>query len=77
MLFYLEWAFPHEELESQGGARGEEITHAGLELSSALDQMERKDLGIRAWGRKMRGRELSRRAEHRDERVGGEKRERE
>ena len=29
-----------------------------------MDQMERKDLRIRAWGRKMRGRELSRRAEH-------------
>ena len=40
------------------------IPHADLELSSALDQMEWNDLGIRAWGRKMRGRELSRRAEH-------------
>ena len=63
-LAYLEWAFSHEELESHGGARGEEITNAGLELSSALDQMERKDLGVRAWGRKMRGGELSRRAKH-------------
>ena len=55
----------------------EMIPHVDLELSSALDQIERKDLGSRVWRRKMRGRELSRRAEHRDERVGGEKRERE
>ena len=40
------------------------IPHVDLELSSALDQMERKDLGSRVWRRKMRGRELSRRAEH-------------
>ena len=40
------------------------IPHVDLELSSALDQMERKDLGSRIWRRKMRGRELSRRAEH-------------
>jgi len=42
----------------------EMIPHVDLELSSALDQMERKDLGSRVWRRKMRGRELSRRAEH-------------
>ena len=32
------------------------IHHADLEPSSALDQMERKDLGIRVLGEKMRGR---------------------
>ena len=42
----------------------EMIPHVDLELSSALDQMERKDLGSRVWRRKMIGRELSRRAEH-------------
>ena len=40
------------------------IPHVDLELSSTLDQMVRKDLGSRVWRRKMRGRELSRRAEH-------------
>ena len=40
------------------------IPHVDLDLSSALDQMERKDLGSRVWRRKMRRRELSRRAEH-------------
>ena len=40
------------------------IPHVDLDLSSALDQMERKDLGSRVWRRKMRGRELSRQAEH-------------
>jgi len=38
----------------------EMIPHVDLELSSALDQMERKDLGSSVWRRKMRGRELSR-----------------
>ena len=32
------------------------IPHADLELSSTLDQMERKDLGTRVLGEKMRGR---------------------
>ena len=40
------------------------IPHVDLELSSTLDQMVRKDLGSRVWRRKMRGRELTRRAEH-------------
>jgi len=56
----------------------EMIPHVDLELSSALDQMERKDLGSRVWRRKMRGRELSRRAEHGEvEGVGEGERERE
>ena len=42
----------------------EMIPHVDLELSSTLDQMVRKDLGSRVWRRKMRGRELTRRAEH-------------
>jgi len=33
------------------------IHHADLEPSSALDQMERKDLGIKVWGEGSSGRE--------------------